>query len=389
MPHPIPLTFLQQLALSQQGLGAQSAFGSGLDGTLRAIAHLGYVQIDTLSVIERAHHHVLWSRVPGYAPEHLNQLCAQGQIFEYWFHAAAYLPMRDYRFALPRMQSFRRSESPYYQSVAPALMAEILARVRGEGELRSRDLKDRSQGAWWNQGPGRRALDKLFMQGDVMIRERKGMEKVYVLPEQLLPADTNLSEPSAPEMAAHLLEQALRAHGVVTWAQLVHLRTGKALRSAMRELLDAQTASGQLINLADSAQPDTYIQSSALAANSRRKPSEQSLQSQKRDKVQLLSPFDNAVIHRDRLQQLFGFNYRLVSYTPAAKRVYGYFCLPILWRESFVGRIDCKANRATKRLDVLSLHLESGIAADARFTEQLNQALHELALFCGCNQVQQ
>lgn len=151
MPHPIALTFLQQLALSQQGLGAQYAFGSGLDGTLHAIAHLGYVQIDTLSVIERAHHHVLWSRVPGYAPEHLNQLCAQGQIFEYWFHAAAYLPMRDYRFALPRMQSFRRGESPYYKSVEPSLMAEILARVSGEGELRSRDLKDRSQGAWWNQ----------------------------------------------------------------------------------------------------------------------------------------------------------------------------------------------------------------------------------------------
>lgn len=380
MPHPIPLTFLQQLALSQQGLRAKSAFGTGLDGTLRAIAHLGYVQIDTLSVMERAHHHVLWSRVPGYVSEHLNQLCAQGQIFEYWFHAAAYLPMHDYRFALPRMQSFRRGESAYYQNVEPALMAEILARVRGEGELRSRDLKDRSQGAWWNQGPGRSALDKLFMQGDVMIRERKGMEKVYVLPEQLLPADTDLSEPSVPEMAAHLLEQALRAHGVVTWAQLVHLRTGKALRSAMRELLDAQVADGKLIRLTDSAQPDTYIPPSALEPISRRKPS---------DKVQLLSPFDNAVIHRDRLQQLFGFNYRLESYTPAAKRIYGYFCLPILWRERFVGRLDCKANRSAGRLEVLSMHLESGITADAQFSEQLTQALHKLAQFCGCDQVQQ
>lgn len=380
MPHPIALTFLQQLALSQQGLEAQSAFGSGLDGTLRAIAHLGYVQIDTLSVIERAHHHVLWNRVPGYAPEHLNQLCAKGQIFEYWFHAAAYLPMRDYRFALPRMQSFRRGESPYFKSVEPSLMAEILARVRGEGELRSRDLKDRSQGAWWNQGPGRRALDKLFMQGDVMIRERKGMEKVYVLPEQLLPADTDLSEPSAQEMADHLLGQALRAHGVVTWAQLVHLRTGKALRAAMRELLDAQIAAAQLISLTDSAQPDTYLQPSALAPTSRRKPA---------DKVQLLSPFDNAVIHRDRLQQLFGFNYRLESYTPAAKRIYGYFCLPILWRGRFVGRVDCKANRSAGQLVVLSLHLESGIKADTQFSEQLTQALQQLAQFCGCNQVQQ
>ena len=176
------------------------------------------------------------------------------------------------------------------------------------------------------------------------------------------------------------LEQALRAHGVVTWTQLVHLRTGKALRAAVRELLDAQVAAGHLISLTDSAQPDTYLQPSALAPSSHRKPA---------DKVQLLSPFDNAVIHRDRLQQLFGFNYRLESYTPAAKRIYGYFCLPILWRGRFVGRVDCKANRTAGRLVVLSLHLESCIKADTQFSEQLTQALQKLAKFCGCNQVQQ
>lgn len=380
MPGSITPTLLRRLALARQGLGPRPAFGSGQDGTLRAIVHLGYVQIDTLSVIERAHHHVLWSRVPGYAPVHLNQLSAQGQIFEYWFHAAAYLPMRDYRFALPRMQSFRRGESPYYKSVDPKLMNEILARVRGEGELRSRDLKDRSQGAWWNHGPGRRALDKLFMQGDVMIRERKGMEKIYVLPEQLLPTDVNLREPSAQEMAAHLLEQALRAHGVVTWTQLVHLRTGKELRAAMRELLQAQLEADQLIQLTDALQAETYVQPHALTPSRRRNPT---------DKLQLLSPFDNAVIHRDRLQQLFGFNYRLESYTPAAKRIYGYFCLPVLWRENFVGRVDCKANRTARRLEVLGLHLEPGIAADGLFSEQLTQTLQQLAQFCGCDQVQQ
>ena len=123
----------RQLALVSQGLGARKKFGKGLAGTLAAIEHLGYVQIDTLSVVERAHHHVLWSRVPGYSPQYLNQLSSTGKIFEYWFHAAAYLPMRDYRFALPRMLSFRRGESPYFRSVDKALMAEILARVRGEG----------------------------------------------------------------------------------------------------------------------------------------------------------------------------------------------------------------------------------------------------------------
>ena len=258
MPVPRGTTDWRHLALERQGLGARPAFGQGIEGTLRAIAHLGYVQIDTLSVVERAHHHVLWSRVPGYAPEHLNQLAAAGQIFEYWFHAAAYLPMQDYRFALPRMQSFRRGESPYFRSVDARLMAEILARVRGEGVLRSRDLQERSQGDWWNHGPGRRALDKLFMQGDLMVRERQGMEKRYVLPAQLLPAGLDLREPTPEDMAAHLLDNALRAHGVVTWKQLLHLRTGQPLRQAMRALLQARLEQGALVRLGDAAPPETY-----------------------------------------------------------------------------------------------------------------------------------
>jgi uncharacterized protein YcaQ len=98
------------LALARQGLASQPRFGAALPGTRCAIEHLGYVQIDTLSVVERAHHHVLWSRVPGYDPRHLNQLIGERHIFEYWFHAASYLPMSDYRYALPRMMSIRKGE---------------------------------------------------------------------------------------------------------------------------------------------------------------------------------------------------------------------------------------------------------------------------------------
>ena len=372
-------TQLRRLALSRQGLGARKAFGSGLAGSLQAIAHLGYVQIDTLAVVERAHHHVLWSRVPGYAPEHLNQLAGSGHIFEYWAHAAAYLPMRDYRFALPRMQSFRRGESPYFKSVDPKLMAEILARMHGDGELRTRDLKTQHDSAstWWDHGPGRRALDKLFMQGDVMIRERKGMEKRYVLPAQLLPAGTDLREPSTDDMAAYLLDTTTRAHGVVTLGQLLHLRSGKALRTAMRDLLAARVEAGALIPI-DSA-PGTYVCADAWEAERRAKAS---------PAVQLLSPFDNAVIHRDRLLQLFGYHYRLESYVPAAQRVYGYFCLPVLWQSQFVGRVDCKAHRAAGRFEVMRLHLEPGIALNPPFHEQLASALQQLALFCGCQHVQ-
>jgi uncharacterized protein YcaQ len=374
MPVPRGPAQWRHLALERQGLGGRPAFGQGVEGTLRAIAHLGYVQIDTLSVVERAHHHVLWSRVPGYAPEHLNQLAVAGQIFEYWFHAAAYLPMQDYRYALPRMQSFRRGESPYFRSVDARLMSEILARVRGEGVLRSRDLQERSQGDWWNHGPGRRALDKLFMQGDLMVRERQGMEKRYVLPEQLLPAGLDLREPTPEDMAAHLLDNALRAHGVVTWKQLLHLRSGQPLRQAMRAQLQARLEAGSLVRLGDTAAPETYAIAPGVLAPIPRASAQ----------LHLLSPFDNAVIHRERLAQLFGFDYRLESYTPAGQRQYGYFCLPMLWQGRFVGRIDCKADRAARRFEVLRLHWEPGTRPGARLHRALEAAIERLARFCGC-----
>jgi len=370
----------RHLALASQGLVPRKRFKKGLAGTLAALEHLGYVQIDTLSVVERAHHHVLWSRVPDYSLHHLNELTSAGKIFEYWFHAAAYLPMRDYRFALPRMLSFRRDESPYFKSVDKTLMAEILARVRGEGVLKTRDLKEstKGKGAWWNHGPGRRALDKLFMQGDLMIRERNGMEKLYVLPEQLLPAGVNQQEPTTEEMAAYLLDNAVRAHGVFTLGQLLHLRTGKPLRDAMRELLQARLEQGTVKKLDNPSQPNIY----AVVGEHRaaRDP-------QAGAEVRLLSPFDNAVIHRDRLMQLFNFEYRLESYVPATQRKYGYFCLPILWQGAFVGRIDCKADRAAARFHVHNLHLEQGWQPDELFHQRLQDAISELARFCGCTHV--
>ncbi|MEY2874445.1 MAG: hypothetical protein RLZZ373_1816, partial [Pseudomonadota bacterium] len=115
-------TLLRQLALNQQGLGTLPAFGEGAAGALRAIEHLGYVQIDTLAVIERAHHHVLWSRVPGYEPAHLNPLLRAGRVFEHWFHAASCLPMRDYRFSLPLMASVRGGHNRHSAQADAAVM---------------------------------------------------------------------------------------------------------------------------------------------------------------------------------------------------------------------------------------------------------------------------
>jgi len=124
------ISLLKRLALSHQGLEKNNSFGEGLSGTQQAIEHLGYVQIDTISVVERAHHHVLWSRVPNYQLGHLNQLVQDQLIFEHWAHAASYLPMRDYRYAMPLMHSIRNGESRYFSRGDQKLMHEILAQVK-------------------------------------------------------------------------------------------------------------------------------------------------------------------------------------------------------------------------------------------------------------------
>lgn len=366
----------RRLTLSKQGLASQYPFGTGLIGTRNAIEHLGYVQIDSISVVERAHHHVLWSRVPEYDQAHLNQLVSEKQIFDYWYHAASYRPMRDYRFALPHMTSIRNGENRYYTNVDQRLMNEIVARVRTDGALRFRDLekgKKKWKGRWWNQAPVKRALDKLFMQGDLVICERDGIEKVFDLTERYLPEGIDLSMPTLNEYAAYLFDNTLRAHGVVTWKQLLHLKTGKTLRDAMRVVLDERIETGAVLALGKVDTPTAYVDIKAL---------EQAPTFNGALKV--LSPFDNVVIHRDRLSSIFEFDFRIECYVAESRRVYGYFCLPILYGDKFVGRVDCKAHRADQRFEILSLHFEDCSLDRGQFFPALHDELQRLADFNKC-----
>ncbi|HRG62422.1 MAG TPA: crosslink repair DNA glycosylase YcaQ family protein [Burkholderiales bacterium] len=368
---------LRYLALFKQGLLSQQ-FGAGLSGTLSAIENLAYVQIDTLSVVERAHHHVLWNRVADYDPAHLNQLVKKQHIFEYWYHAAAYLPMCDYRYALPRMMSIRNDENRYYTNVDKRLMGEILARVRAEGELRVRDIgkSNQKKGGWWNLGQERRALDKLFMQGDLMICERNGMEKIYDLAERCLPQNIDLSMPTLREYAIYLLETTLRAHGVFTLKQLLHLRTGKPLQDMMREVLSEYINSGVVSAISNIGRTTIYMDNKALELG------ESTVKTNAQ--IKILSPFDNLVIHRERLSLLFNFDYRIECYTPAAKRVFGYFCLPILYGDTFIGRVDCKAHRAEQRFEVIKLHLENDELDQKQLLLLLRNELQRFADFNKC-----
>lgn len=377
---------LRRLALSHQGLISPASFGTGLSGTRHAIEHLGYVQIDTISVVERAHHHILWSRVPDYQQSHLNQLVKQQHIFEYWFHAASYLPMQDYRYALPHMTSIRNGEHRYFNRGDQAFMNEILARAKAEGSIRLRNIEQgnkQNSGGWWNSSLARRSIEQLFMQGDLMISERNGMEKVYQLTEYCIPSHLDLSVPTLEEYARYLFNTTLRAHGVFAWKQLLHLKVGQKIREAMRDIVNEQLDAGVITTLAqlgssDKESQNLYIQTDAL---------EQIPNIEL--KVKILSPFDNLVIHRDRLNTLFKFDYRLECYVTPPKRVFGYFCLPILYGDQIVGRIDCKAHRAKNQFEVISLHLEPQhlnhtIADPAHFFNALNTEIHHFAQFNQC-----
>ncbi|MEO4175957.1 crosslink repair DNA glycosylase YcaQ family protein [Acinetobacter pittii] len=369
---------LKQLTLFNQGLGKTSRFAKGMDGTLQAIEHLGYVQIDTISVVERAHHHILWSRVPDYEFSHLNSLVGERQIFEYWYHAASYLPMKDYRYALPAMMSVRKGESRYFNRGDQHLMNEILARVRAEGKIRLRDIdknNKKSLGNWWNTGPGRRAFEQLYMQGDLMICERNGMEKVFDLTERCLPENIDLSMPTLYEYAQYLFNNTLRAHGAFTWKQLVHLKKND-LKEIMRIVLKEQIDAGVVSAIKLENGQTLYVDVAAM---------EQKVSTD--FGLKILSPFDNSLIHRDRLASLFEFDYRIECYVPAAKRVYGYFCLPILYQDELVGRVDCKAHRSIKELEVISLHLEKTVKNKELFLFELEQELKLFAAFNQCSTI--
>lgn len=369
---------LRRIALDAQGLTRAEPFGRGIDAAQRALEQLGYVQIDTISIVARAHDHTLWNRVPNYRPAHLDRLVSDRRAFEYWFHAAAYLPMRDYRFALPRMHAIRAGQRHWFKAKDRALMAVVLQRIRDEGPLLARDFetpKGHSQG-WWNWKPAKRALEQLFMQGDLMIAGREGFQKVYDVPERVLPPGIDTTPPTIEEYAGHLLETSLRAHGFASPKHITYNRRSAPIRAALRARLDADVAAGSLVKV-DGLDTDYYARPELLDRRSPRSSA----------RVRLLSPFDNSIIQRERNVAVHDFDYQLECYVPAAKRRFGYFCLPILYRDSFVGRVDCKAQRRQRRLDLVHLHIERDIDDRGRFIAAFAHAAREFATFNDCDDV--
>ncbi|MCP1301272.1 winged helix DNA-binding domain-containing protein [Chryseobacterium sp. S0630] len=366
---------LKLITLNSQGLTQNTPFGTGKAAVLNALQHLGYIQIDTLSMVERAHHHTLWTRIPDFRTDDLEELVEERKVFEYWFHAASYLPMKDFRYVLPQMLTIKRGESRYYNA-DPKVMEYVVDLIRNEGPKRARDFENESHkaGSWWNWKPAKLALERLFMQGDLMISGRSGMQKTYDLAERVLPSSTNTTEPTPFEFAEYLVKTNLRAYGFTTLKQITHLRKGNDLKTNVNKVLQMMLEENTISKVTIEGGSSAFVQNEILERTF----------DQASSSVWLLSPFDNSIIHRERIKQIFDFDFRLECYTPKEKRQYGYFCLPILFGDQFIGRVDCKAHRKEKKLELIHLHIENNTIDFNLWLKPFAETIKRFAIFNGC-----
>ena len=376
---PLELVRLRRLALAAQGLLQAQPYGSGLAGARKAINHIGYVQIDTISVVERAHHHVFNSRVPKFKPAMTNQMLLDGDIFEYWSHAAAFLPIADYRFSLPYKHAIKSGQTHWNKTPDKKLMGELLARVRSAGPIRSRDVETNTtkRAGWWDWKPAKKALEQLYMEGDLMVSDRKGFQKTYDLTERVLPSHVNSQMPSMEELAMHIVEQQLRCHGFASLKGLTYLRRHTELRKAVKDLINERLAQRTLEQVQVSSGEVFILETGVL---------ERPLPRLK-NRILILSPFDNSVIQRERLKALFQYDYQLECYVPAVKRKYGYFCLPLLFRDEFIGRMDCKAHRKINHLEIKSLYFEQHNFDEELVITAFVDAITQFCHFQNCDSV--
>lgn len=355
------------------------------------IDQLGCIQLDTISVITRSHETVVWSRLGSYDRSLLAELhFPDGYLMEYWAHAAALVPTSFFPLFRRTMDRFR--EQHIWARENRALLDRVLARVRETGPARSSDFirPDGPRPAawdWWGGKPDRRALDALWTMGELMVLKRDGFQRIYELTERLLP-DTH-REPPPPLAEQHLVftRTALTALGVATprWTA-DYFRTGGRPHvppAEAKQALDILVARGQAVPVRIEGMNDpAWLASEHIPLldqlrGGRRKPT----------LTTLLSPFDNLIWYRPRTAELFNFDYRLECYTPAQKRRYGYYSLPILHQGRLIGRLDPSYNRKSRVLSIKSLHLEPRVRESGSLVSSIAWAIRDLATFLGAKEI--
>ncbi|MDB6063612.1 MAG: cytoplasmic protein [Verrucomicrobiaceae bacterium] len=331
--------------LRAQRLDTAAPFGEGPTAVQHAIEHLGYVQIDTINVIERSHHHILYTRIPTYKIADLE--AAQSihkSVFEFWTHALAYVPTVDYRFFLPQMNAWRADPHSSFASVDPADYSALLQRIHEQGELSIRDINDdvlvEKTHPWGSRKPSKRALGLGFFNGDLTISKRTGMLKKYELSARHFGWKRQPKAATENQFAQYLLQRALRAQGIVSIDSICY--GNNAAKTLVRSQIETASKRKQLVPVhIDGFQKiPHWIEPEQLEVVSEAS----------QPQVHILSPFDPLVIQRKRLQLFFDYEHRFEAYFPAEKRVMGYFALPVLVGDTIVAALDLKMDRRAGEL---------------------------------------
>jgi uncharacterized protein len=372
----IRLPALRRLVVNAQGYAPRrrSATAREVEQTIRRIA---CVQLDSISAVERSHRITLASRVGIYPQGVVSRLLEQGRIFEYWAHEACLLPVEDWPLFVSAMRDGGRRWYGAVEQTHPQLADEILAEIRSRGPLASRHFEGSTEGGMWNWKPAKAMLERLWNRGDLVVRGRQGFQRLYDLPERVLPRKVlETPIPSTDERLRALALKAVRARGALTDAGVVeHWRLKGGVRG-IGAALDGLVADGLLerVRVEDDG---AHVVVEAAAGLDAPAPSA----------AVLLSPFDNLLWDRPFARRVLAFDHLIEVYKPEPQRRYGYYVLPLLWRDRIVGRADLKSERATGTLLVKAFHRESGVRASTALDEAFDRALDRLRAVAGLETV--
>ncbi|MDX8470285.1 crosslink repair DNA glycosylase YcaQ family protein [Mesorhizobium sp. VK23B] len=341
--HPISKQAARLYWLAAQGLVEPLTKLDGAAAVHALVKHLGYVQIDAINVVERAHHHVLWTRHPAYRRVDVERAQSVDKtIFEYWTHALAFVPTEDYRYFMPAMAARRKEPHHRFANVSVDDMDKLLERIK-KGPLSISDIDDdvlvEKDHAWASRKPSRRVLSLAFYTGDLTISSRVGIVKTYDLTARHFGWKQQPRPAGESEVNAYMLDRALRSQRVVSLDSVCYLEPSR--KPAMKALIDKRVANASLVPvLLEGDRTPHWATAELLDLPVREAPL----------RATVLSPFDPLIIQRKRLEMLFGYKHLFEAYLPAAKRVLGYFALPVLYGDRIVAAIDAKADRQAKKL---------------------------------------
>lgn len=367
----------RKIILHAAGLAQRAAFGKGKEAVYKLISHLGFVQVDTNYVVERAHHHALASRIPDYKPEWLEELQADERIFEFFTYASGYMPMEDFRFSLPVKAGFVARRKPLTQPEVN-LMNRVLDRISREGPLMARDFENdrvEASSGWWDWRPSKVALERLHLDGRLMATRSKDFHKVYDLPLNLVPGDIDKEMPAPEEFARHVIRRSLKALGIA-YAKDIAFRA-RYVKNSVKTELEKLVDEGEVCHVRIEG-----LETAPLYM----------LSSYKKKKIILagdafiLSPFDVLNVLRHRLRDFFDFDYQVECFVPEPKRKYGYFSLPVLVGDTFVARMDSKADRKQRVLIVHNLHFEP-VKITKPIVAKVSDAIKTFAEFNQCRTI--